>query len=153
MRIPLYVICCFPLAVSNISFLCLIFVSLINMCLDMFFLESILFETPWASCPWVVISFPILGNISTIISSIFSCPFLLSFSSGTPMIQMLGHFTLSQRSLRLSSVLFILCFSFLLYFTHFHHSIFPLTYPFFCLSYSKVSSLQSLFILFYFILI
>ena len=40
----------------------------------------------------------------------FLMPFL-SGSSGTPMIQMLGHLTLSQRSLRLSSLLLIL-FSF-----------------------------------------
>ena len=49
----------------------------------------------------------------------------------------------------MSSILFILLFSFLLCFTHIHHSIFPLTYPFFHLSYSKVSSLQSLFNLSY----
>ena len=52
---------------------------------------------------------PHLGKFSTIItSSIFSCPFFLSSSSGTPMIRLLGHLTLSQRSLRLSSFLLIL---------------------------------------------
>ena len=52
-----------------------------------------------------VISFPILGKFSTIISSsIFSWSFFLS-SSGTHIIQMLGHLTLSWRSLRLSSLL------------------------------------------------
>ena len=46
----------------------------------------------------MIISFPILGKFSTIISSsIFSWSFFLS-SSGTPMIRMLGHLTLSQRS-------------------------------------------------------
>ena len=44
----------------------------------------------------------------------FLMAFFLSFSSGTPMIRMLGHLTLSQRSVRLSSFLFIL-FSFFLY--------------------------------------
>ena len=67
--------------------------------------------SPWAYPIWdslgfldlVIISFPILGKFSTIISSsIFSWPFFLSCSSGTPMIRMLGHLTLSQRSLRLS---------------------------------------------------
>ena len=53
------------------------------------------------------ISFPILGKFSTIISSnIYSRPFFLS-SSGTPMIRMLGLWTLFQRSLRLSSFLLI----------------------------------------------
>ena len=61
------------------------------------------------SWTWVTISFPILGKFSTIISSsIFSCPFFLSSSSGTPMIRTLGCLTLSQRSLRLSSFLLIL---------------------------------------------
>ena len=76
-------------------------------------LGFILFGNLWVSWTCVAISVPILGKFSTIISSsIFSWP--LSSSSGTPMIQMLGHFTLSQRSLRLSSFLLIL-FSSLLY--------------------------------------
>ena len=50
-----------------------------------------------------------LGEFSTIISSrIFSCPFFFSFSSVTPIIQMLVCLMLSQRSLKLYSVLFIL---------------------------------------------
>ena len=52
----------------------------------------------------MVISFPIFGKFSTIISSsIFSWSFFLSSSSGTPMIRMLEHFILSWRSLRLFS--------------------------------------------------
>ena len=106
MGIPLCVICCFSLAAFNICSLCLIFVNLINMCLAVFHLGFILFGTLWVSWTWVIISFPILGNFSTIISSsIFSWSFFLS--SGTPMIQMLGHLILSQRSLRLSSFLLI----------------------------------------------
>ena len=59
-------------------------------------------------------TFPILGKFSTIISSsIFPWSFFLSSSSGTPMIRILGHLTLSWRSLRLSSFLLI-CFSFFL---------------------------------------
>ena len=45
MRIPLCVICCFSLATFNIYSLCLIFVSLINMCLGVFLLGFILYET------------------------------------------------------------------------------------------------------------
>ena len=82
MGIPLCVICCFSLAAFNICFLCLIFVNLINMCLGVFHLGLILFGTLWVSCTWVAISFPILGNFSTIISSIiFSWPFLLIVNS------------------------------------------------------------------------
>ena len=104
MGIPLWVICCFSLAAFNICSLCLIFVNLINMCLRVFRLGFILFGTLWVSWTWVAISFPILGKFSTVISSsIFSWSFFLSSSSGTPMIQMLGRLSLSQKSLRLSS--------------------------------------------------
>jgi len=96
MGIPLCVICCFSLDAFNICSLCLIFVNLINMCLGVFHLVFILFGTLWVSWTWVAISFPILGKFSTIMSSsIFSWPFCLSSSSGTPMIRMLGHLTLS----------------------------------------------------------
>ena len=86
--------------------LCLIFVSLINMCLSVVLLEFILYRTLCISWTWLTISFPILGKFSTIISSKI---FWFSFAfSGTPIIQMLVHLILSQRSLRLSSILFIL---------------------------------------------
>ena len=112
MAIPLCVICCFSLAVFIMYYLCLIFVNLINMCLGVFHLGFILFWTLWVSWTLVIISFPILGKFSTIMSSsIFSWSFF--FSSGTPMIQMLGCLTLSKRSLRLSPLLLIL-FSFIL---------------------------------------
>ena len=134
MGIPLCDICCFPLAAFSICSLCLIFVNLINMCLGVFHFGFVLFGSLWVSWIWVAISFPILGKFSTIISSnIFSRPFFLSSSSGTPMIQMLGHLTLSQRSLRLFSFLLNLFFFFPLCFIYFHHSIFHLTYPIFCL--------------------
>ncbi|XP_049565758.1 uncharacterized protein LOC125964388 [Orcinus orca] len=108
MGIPLYVICCFSLAAFNMLSLNLSFVSLINMCLGGFFLGFILFGTLCASWTWVTLSFPMLGMFSTIISSnIFSVPFFFSSSSGTPIIRMLVRLVLSQRSLRLSSVLFI----------------------------------------------
>ena len=109
MGIPLWVSCCFSLAAFNLRYLCLIFINLINMCLGVFHLRFILFGTLWVSWTWVAISFPILGKFSTIVSSsIFSWPFFLSSSPGTPMIWMLGHWILPQRSLRLSSFLLIL---------------------------------------------
>ena len=45
MGFPLYVTCCFSLAAFNILSLCLVFVSLISMCLDVFLLGFILYET------------------------------------------------------------------------------------------------------------
>ena len=90
---------------------------------------------------------PHFREFSTIISSsIFSWSFFLS-SSGTPMIRMLGHLTLSWRSLRLSSFLLIPFYFFLS--VYFYHSIFYLTYPIFCLHYSIFGSLQSVLDLIY----
>ena len=79
MGISLWVICCFSLAALNIFSLCLIFVSLINMCLGVFHLGFILFGTLWFSWTLVAISFPALGKFSTIISSSFLMPFLFIF--------------------------------------------------------------------------
>ena len=111
MGIPLCDICCFSLAAFNICSLCLIFVDLINMCLGVFQLGFALFGILWVSWTWVIISFPILGKFSTIISSsIYSWPLFLSSSSGTPVIRTLGHLTLSQRSLRFSSFLLVFFF-------------------------------------------
>ena len=82
--------------------------SLISMYVGMFLLGFILYGTLCASWTWLAISFSMLGKFSTIISSkIFSYPFFFS-SFGIPIIQMLVHLILSQRSLRLSSVLLIL---------------------------------------------
>ena len=122
MGIPLCVICCFSLAAFNLCSLYLIFVNLTNMSLEVFRLGFILFGTLWVSWTWVIISSPlegsfqllspIRGKFSTIISSsIFSWSFFVPSSSGTPMLQMLGRLTLSQRSLRWSSFLLI-CVSF-----------------------------------------
>ena len=63
------------------------------MCLGVFRLGFILFGTLWVSWTWVVISFPILGKFSTIISSIFSWSFFLS-SSGTPYDSNVGAFNI-----------------------------------------------------------
>ena len=79
------------------------------MCLVMFLLGLNLYETVHASWTWLTISFSMLGKFSTIVSSkILSVPFFFSSSSATPIIQMLVHLIWSQRSLRLSPVLFIL---------------------------------------------
>ena len=121
MGIPLYVICCFSLAAFSICSLYLIFISLINMCLGVLCLWFVLFGSLWVSWILVAISFPILWKFSTIISSsIFSCHLFLSSSSGTPMIRMLGHLTLSQSSLRLPSFLFVLFSSLLHLFPPFY---------------------------------
>ena len=76
------------------------------MCLLMFLLGFILYVTLCASWIQLTISFPMLGKFSTLISSkIFSNPF--SLSSEIPIFQMFTSLTLSQGSLRLSSILLI----------------------------------------------
>jgi len=123
----------------------LVFVSLISMCLGVFLLGFILYETLCASWTWLTISFSMLGQLSTIISSkIFSYPFFFSASSGTPVIQMLVCLISSQRSLRLSAALFIVYFT-LIFRSYCHHFIFQLTDSFFCFRYSAIDSFQSVF--------
>ena len=106
---PLYVTCCSSLAAFNILSLYVVSVSLTTMCLGVFLLGFILYGTLYASHTWLTTSFFMLGKFSTIISSkIFSYPFFFPSFSGTPIIQILMHLILSQNSLRLSLVLFIL---------------------------------------------
>ena len=67
----------FPLLLLIFS-LSLIFVNLINMCLGMFLLGFILYETLCTSWTWVTVSFPMIGKFSAIVSSnIFSGPLSL----------------------------------------------------------------------------
>ena len=57
----LYVTCCFSLAAFNILSLCLISVSLINMCLNVFLLGFTLYGTLCASWTSLTIAFPMWG--------------------------------------------------------------------------------------------
>ena len=61
MGFPLYVTCCFSLAAFNILSLCLVFVSLISMCLGVFLLGFILYVTLCAFWIWLTIYFSMLG--------------------------------------------------------------------------------------------
>jgi len=72
------------LAAFNICSLCLIFISLINMCLGVFCLRFILFGTLCVSWTWVAISFPILGHFQLLSPQEFS--HALSFC-----VLLLGH--------------------------------------------------------------
>ena len=149
MGIPLCIICCFSLAAFNICSLCLIFVNLINYV-----------NVSWGVSPWVYPVWDSMGFLDLcddflphsreVFNYYLLEYFLMAFlssSSGTPMIRMLGRFTLSQRSLRLSSFLLI-----------FFSSLLHLFLPFYLLPhlsyllsqlYSTAGSLQSVFDLSY----
>ena len=105
--IPLYVICCFPLVAFNILsvFNFCWFDSCVSQCFPTWVYPS------WDSLHFLdlidLISFLMFRKLSAIFSNIFSDPFCLS-SLETAILQVLVHWMLSQRSLRLSSFLFIL---------------------------------------------
>ena len=108
----------------------------------------------WGVLPWVYPVWSSLGSLDLgdyflphlrevfnyYLLKYFLTVVLLVSSSGSPVIQILGRFTLSKRSLRLSSFLLILSFFFPLCFIYFNHSIFYLTYHIFHLHYSSFDS-------------
>ena len=66
-----------------------------------------------ASWTLMIISFLMVENFSSIISlNIFSCTFSPFAPSGAPIMQLLVHLTLFYRCLKLSSLLFLVLFSF-----------------------------------------
>ena len=153
MGIPLSVMCCFPLAVFNIFSLYLMFANLINMCLGVFHLGFILFETLWVSWTCVTIFFPILGKFSAIISwSIFTWPFFFCLLLGLLWFECwdVSHCPWDSWG---CPHFFWFFFSFFFSASFFpHHFIFYFTYPILCLRYSTVGSLQSVFDLIYYII-
>ena len=138
MGFPLYVTCCFSLAAFNILSFCLVFVSLISMCLGVFFLGFILYGNLYTSWTWLTISFSTLEKFSTIISSkFFSFP-LFSSSSGTPIIWMLVHLMLSQKVWDYSQFasFFLLVSALQKLFPPFY---LPAHWTFFCFKYSAIN--------------
>ena len=91
-----------------------------------------------------------LRNFFTIISSkYFSYYFLFFSSSGTLNINALNTVPKVSETVFISFYLFI--YFILFYLRYFHHSIFQLTYTFFCLSYSAFGSLCCSFNLIYYV--
>ena len=109
MGVPLYVICCFSLVAFNILSLSLIFVCLITMCLITVF-DSSLGLSAWGSLCFLYLTDYFLSHIKEVFDYNLSKNFPWTFflSSGTPIVWMLVHLILYQKSLRLSSILFIL---------------------------------------------
>ena len=132
MGMPLWVICCFSLTAFNICSLCVIFVNLINMCLGG--------VSPWVSPVWDSWGFLELGSyflphfrevFSYYLLKYFLMAFLLVIFFCDAYDSMVGVFNIVPEALWGCSH-FIL-FSLFLCFIYFHHSIFHLTYPTFCL--------------------
>ena len=112
MGTPLQVTVSFSLAAFKILSFSLILGNLMMMCLGGFLFGSNFFGTLWASqTSWKSISFTRLGKFSFITHlNKFSFSCCCSSPSGTPIIQILEHFRLSQRFLCLSSFFLDPCF-------------------------------------------
>ena len=114
MGFPLYVTCCFSLAAFNVLSLYLVFVNFNSM-----WLVSLWVYPVWNSLCFLDLIIYFFFHVGEILNynliKNFSYPFFFSSSSGTPIVQMLVRLILSRRSLRLSSILYILytllCFS------------------------------------------
>ena len=148
MGIPLCVICCFSFPAFNICSLCLILIILNNMCLGVFHLGFILFGT---------LSFLDLGGyflphfrevFNYYLLKYFLTAFLFVFFWDSHDSNV-GAFDTVPEVSEVVLISFNSFFFFPLCFTYLYHSIFHLTYPIFCLCYSTVGSIQSVFYLSY----
>ena len=132
----------FSLLAFKFLSLFLTFVSLITTCLSVFFLEFIL---PGTVCLLYLVDY-VLSHVRGVFSYYLFKYFLRSFlssPSGTHIMQISVCLMLSQRCLRLSSFIFILFSIFCFTAVISTHSVFHVTYLFFCLSYSALDSFLS----------
>ena len=140
MEFPLYVTCCFSLAAVTILSLCLIFVSVISICLDFFFLEFILYGT---LCLLDLIDYFIfhVGEIFNYnLFKNFLIHFLFLFFFWDPYNSNVGAFDIFPE---VSETIFGSFYSFyfiLLFRRYLHHFVFQLTDPFFCFRYTATES-------------
>ena len=118
----------------------LIFISLITVCLGMFFLRFILPGT-CASWSWVTVSFTMLGMFQLFSLQIF--PLVLSlclFLVGNPFNANVGAFYIVPE-VSYTVLTSFHSFSFIMFqSSDFHHSVFQLTSLFFFLTYSAIDS-------------
>ena len=145
MGFPLYVTCCFSLDAFNILSLCLVFVSLISMCLVVFLLNYPVWDSLclldligyFFFCVGEIFKYNLFKN--------FLIPFIFLFfwdlcSSNVGVFDIV----LEVSEMILSSLFFF--FNFIMLFRgYFHHFIFQLTGLFFCFRYFAVTSFWSIF--------
>ena len=140
MGIPLCVICCFSLAAVNIFSLYLIFDSLINMCLGMFFLGFIMYGT----LHFLELIDYFLSHVRDVFNynlfKYFLSPLLLLFFFWDPYNSNVGVSDVVPEVSENVLHSFHSFFFVLLCGSYFHSFIFQVTYPFFCFSYSAIDS-------------
>ena len=141
MRFPSYITCWFSLAAFNGLSLCLVFVSLISMCLGMFLLGL---KTKWDSLFFLDLIDYFLFHIGEIFNynvfKKFLLTFLFLFFFWDPYNSSVGAFNIVPEVSEtvLSSSHSFYCI--LLFRSYFHHFIFQLIDSFFCFRYSAIDS-------------
>ena len=136
MGFPLYVTCCFSLDAFNILSLCLVFASLISMCLGMF----LLYGTLCAS--WIdwLFPFPVgeIFNYNLFKTFLFLFHFLLFFWK--PYNLNVGAFDMVPEVSETVLSYFHSFYFIQLFRGYFHHFIFQFSDLFFCFRYSPIDS-------------
>ena len=140
MGFPLYVTCCFSLAASNILSLCLVFVSLISMCLGMFLLGFILHGTLGLLDLIAYLLFHVGEVFNYNLFKNFLIPFLfLSFFWDPYNLNVCAFDMVLEVSETFFSS-FHSCYFILLFRSYFHHFTFQFTASFFWFRYSVIDS-------------
>ena len=138
MGFPLYVTCCFSLAAFNIHSLCLVFVSLISVCLGMFLLGFILYGT---LCLLDLIDY-FLFHVGEIFNynlfKNFLILFLFLFFFRDPYNSNVVAFDIVPEVSETVLSSFHSCHFIRLFRSYFHHFIFQITDLFFCFRYSAI---------------
>jgi len=138
MGFPLYVTCYFFFAAFNILSLCLVFVSLMSMCLGMFLLGFILYGTLCASWTWLTFPVGELFNYNLFKNFLFL--FLFLFFFWDPYNLNVGAFDMVPEISETVLSSFHSFYFIRLFRSYFHHFIFQLSDLFFCFRYSPIDS-------------
>ena len=139
MGFPLYVTCWFSLAAFNILFLCLIFVSLINLCLGLFLPGFILYGTLHLLDLIDYLLFHVGEIFNYNLFKNFLKAFLFLFF-WDPYNSNAGAFDIVTEVSETVLSFFHSFYFILLFRSYFHHFIFQLTDLFFCFRYSVIYS-------------
>ena len=140
MGFPLYVTCCFSLAAFYILSLYLVFVSLISMCLGMFFLGFICMGLFAPLGLDELFPFPVGEIFNDNVFKNFPIPFLFLFYFWDPYNLNVGVFDIVPEVSETILSSFHSFYFILIFRSYFHHFIFQLTDSLFCFRYSAIDS-------------